>query len=170
MVRPSFRFAALSLVAAILAACTPGPEVQPAAIRYFQQPQPVIQTASLVPVAADQRPFPHPRPKALAPLRTLSPAYRTTGVASWYGPGFHGRRTASGEVFDMNAMTAAHRTLPFGTQVLVTNLANNTSLNLIINDRGPFVGKRIIDVSREAAEQLGFLDDGLTQVRVVALE
>ncbi|MGH6949156.1 MAG: septal ring lytic transglycosylase RlpA family protein [Kiloniellales bacterium] len=97
---------------------------------------------------------------------TPGPGYVEEGIASWYGSYHHGRRTASGERFDMNAATAAHPTLPFGTLVRVTNLDNGRSLVLRINDRGPFVGDRIIDVSRAAARQLGFLAQGLAQVRV----
>lgn len=100
----------------------------------------------------------------------LSPAsigaYDVVGVASWYGQGYHGRRTASGEIFDMNALTAAHPSLPFGTRVRVTNLENRRSVILKINDRGPFVKRRIIDVSRRAAEELGFVRAGMTKVRV----
>lgn len=88
------------------------------------------------------------------------------GLASWYGGKFHGRRTASGEVYDQNAMTAAHKTLPFGTRVKVTNLKNGRSAVLRINDRGPFVRGRIIDVSRRAAEHLGFRTDGVTRVEI----
>ena len=90
----------------------------------------------------------------------------TVGIASWYGGDYHGRQTASGEIFDENELTAAHRTLPFGTEVKVTNLRNGKSLTLTINDRGPYVGGRIIDVSRKAAEQLGFKNEGLARVRV----
>ncbi len=87
-------------------------------------------------------------------------------MASWYGKRFHGRQTASGDVFDMNALTAAHPSLPFGTRVRVTNLDNGRSVIVKINDRGPFVKRRIIDVSRRAAEKLGFVREGITQVRV----
>ena len=97
---------------------------------------------------------------------TAAASYLTEGEASWYGEAYHGRTTASGEVYDMHALTAAHRSLPFGTRVRVTNLANGRSLVLTINDRGPFVAGRIIDVSRRAAERLGFLEAGLTKVRV----
>ena len=93
----------------------------------------------------------------------------TVGIASWYGGKFHGRRTASGAIFDQNAYTAAHRTLPFGTRVRVTNLANGRWIDLVITDRGPFIRGRIIDVSRGAAAQLGFLRQGLTRVRVDVL-
>ena len=89
-----------------------------------------------------------------------------TGQASWYGRRFHGRTTASGVPFDMNAMTAAHRTLPFGTRVRVTNLANGRAVTVTINDRGPFVPGRIIDLSRGAAAKLDFLDAGITKVKV----
>ncbi len=94
------------------------------------------------------------------------PGYDATGIASWYGGKFHGRRTASGQRYDMNAMTAAHRTLPFGTKVRVTNLRNDRTVVLTINDRGPFARGRIIDVSRRAAERLGFRSRGTTRVRV----
>jgi rare lipoprotein A len=79
------------------------------------------------------------------------------GLASWYGPRFHGRRTASGERFDMHAYTAAHRTLPFGTVVRVRSLVNGRTVEVRINDRGPFLRKRVIDLSRGAAEALGLL-------------
>jgi rare lipoprotein A len=92
------------------------------------------------------------------------------GLASWYGGKFHGRRTASGEVYDQNAMTAAHKTLPFGTRVRVTNLKNGRSAVLRINDRGPFVRGRIIDVSRRAADHLGFRVDGVTKVEVQVVQ
>ncbi len=94
------------------------------------------------------------------------PQYRETGIASWYGPKFHGRQTANGEVFDMNGLSAAHKTLPLPTTVRVTNLENGRSLNLRVNDRGPFVHGRIIDVSRRAAQLLGFADKGTARVQV----
>ena len=86
------------------------------------------------------------------------------GFASWYGGKFHGRLTSSGEVFDTNDMTAAHRTLPFGTVVKVTNQDNGKSTLVKINDRGPFVEGRIIDLSRAAAEQLDMVDQGVARV------
>ncbi|MGE0647364.1 MAG: septal ring lytic transglycosylase RlpA family protein [Alphaproteobacteria bacterium] len=94
--------------------------------------------------------------------------YDEQGVASWYGRSHHGRRTASGESFDMNELTASHRWLPFGTKVTVTNLANGQRATLVVNDRGPYVDGRILDVSRRAARELGFLDAGVTRVRVTA--
>ena len=92
--------------------------------------------------------------------------YDEIGIASWYGPKFHGRRTANGEIFDMNLLTAAHPTLPMPVRARVTNLENGKSIIVRINDRGPFAKDREIDLSRKAAEVLGFRDKGTTQVRV----
>ncbi len=92
-----------------------------------------------------------------------------TGQASWYGPGFHGARTANGESFNQYAMTAAHRTLPFGTQVRVTNLNNGRSVVVRINDRGPFSGGRVLDLSKGAASQLGVISSGVAPVRIDVL-
>ena len=89
-----------------------------------------------------------------------------TGIASWYGAQFHGRRTANGEVYDMNSLTAAHRTLPMPSFVRVTNLENGRSLILKVNDRGPFARGRIIDISRRGAQLLGFHSTGTARVRV----
>jgi len=88
------------------------------------------------------------------------------GLASWYGPGFYGKKTASGERFRIYKRTAAHRTLPFDTRVKVTNLRNGRSVIVRINDRGPFVEGRIIDLSRAAARALGMLRDGVVEVRI----
>lgn len=88
------------------------------------------------------------------------------GEASWYGKKYHGRKTASGEKYNMNKLTAAHRTLPFGTKVRVTRLDNGRSVVVRINDRGPFVRGRIIDVSREGAKKLDMIRDGIADVRV----
>ena len=82
------------------------------------------------------------------------------GMASWYGARFHGRPTASGEKFDMHQFTAAHRTLPFGTVVRVRSLVNGRTVEVRINDRGPYIGKRMIDLSRAAAKALGLVDSG----------
>jgi len=90
----------------------------------------------------------------------------STGVASWYGPDFNGKLTASGEVYNMNALTAAHKTLPLGTIVEVKNLENNRSVRLTINDRGPFVRGRIIDLSYKGAKELGVVKKGTARVRV----
>ncbi|MBF8159681.1 septal ring lytic transglycosylase RlpA family protein [Pseudomonas mendocina] len=93
-----------------------------------------------------------------------------TGKASYYGDRHHGRKTASGERFDQQALTAAHRSLPFGSRVKVTNLNNGRTVVVRINDRGPFVRGRIIDVSRRAAQQLDMLRAGVVPVRVEALD
>lgn len=90
------------------------------------------------------------------------------GIASWYGPGFHGRRTASGVRFDMEALTAAHRSLPFGTVVRVRSLVNGRSVDVLITDRGPFIKRRVIDLSRAAARALGLLESG-TGIKPVVL-
>ena len=99
----------------------------------------------------------------------VDPNYDATGIASWYGRDFHGRLTANGEVYDMYAVSAAHTTLPLPTWVRVTNLDNGRSLELRINDRGPFVDNRIIDVSFRAAQLLGFSEQGLARTRVQVL-
>lgn len=91
------------------------------------------------------------------------------GIASWYGPGFHGRQTASGERYNMHAMTAAHQTLPFGTVVEVRNLESGKTARVKINDRGPFVGNRIIDLSKRAAQELGIYGPGTALVELVAV-
>jgi rare lipoprotein A len=88
------------------------------------------------------------------------------GVASWYGADFHGKQTSSGEVYDMYQLTCAHQTLPLGTMVMVTNLENGRSLELKVNDRGPFVKERIIDVSYAAAQMLGMWEKGTAPVKV----
>jgi rare lipoprotein A len=95
--------------------------------------------------------------------------YEETGIASWYGEDFHGKYTANGEVYDLNAMTAAHRTLPMPSVVQVTNLDNGRTMALRVNDRGPFARNRIIDVSRHAAQLLGFERQGTAKVRVKIL-
>jgi rare lipoprotein A len=100
---------------------------------------------------------------------SLTP-WRVSGVekgdACWYGEEYQGRRTASGETFDMNALTAAHKTLPFNTIVRVKNLDNGRTVNVRVNDRGPFVHGRIIDLSKAGAQRLGMLNDGVAPVRI----
>jgi len=88
------------------------------------------------------------------------------GVASWYGGSFHGKQAANGELFDMEALTAAHRTLPLGSVVRVLNLANGKYLHVRITDRGPYVNNRILDLSRGAAARLGMMEEGLSVVRI----
>ncbi len=91
------------------------------------------------------------------------------GIASWYGPGFHGKRTASGEIYNMYKLTAAHKTLPLGTYVRVINLENGKEVVVKVNDRGPFVPGRIIDLSYAAARKIGMLRKGTAKVKIVAL-
>lgn len=103
------------------------------------------------------------------PLKTAK-GFSETGVASWYGKKFHGRKTASGERYNQNKMTAAHRTLPFGTRVRVKNRDNGKSVVVTINDRGPFKKGRVIDVSRAAAKNLDMIGSGTARVSITALD
>ena len=98
------------------------------------------------------------------------PGAGEVGLASWYGPDFHGRRTSSGEVYDMYQLTAAHRELPLGTWILVTNLENGRSVELRVNDRGPFVGDRIVDVSYAAGRLLDMIGPGVIPVRLIVTQ
>ncbi len=158
--------AALSLLAAGLVACAEAELASHAAkeIRARTYPAPVAKRPGVYKVG---RPYEvegtwyYPR---------VDYDYNETGIASWYGPGFHGRGTANGEIFDKEDLTAAHRTLPMPSMVRVTNLENGRSLKLRVNDRGPFVRGRIIDVSRYAAELLGFEGHGTAKVRVQVLD
>lgn len=106
-------------------------------------------------------------PAEPAAKSTALPA--STGPASWYGPGFTGKKTASGDIFDDDKFTAAHKTLPFGSKAKVTNLSNGKWVKVEINDRGPFVGNRIIDLSQAAAHALGMIDHGVVQVKIEPL-
>ncbi|HEY9691512.1 MAG TPA: septal ring lytic transglycosylase RlpA family protein [Oculatellaceae cyanobacterium] len=114
-------------------------------------------------------PVPTPPPSHQAAVGSV---IRSTlqGIASWYGPGFHGRRSANGERYNQNALTAAHRSLPFGTQVQVTNLKNNRSVIVRINDRGPFIRGRVIDLSAAAARTIGITQTGVAPVRIDVLD
>jgi peptidoglycan lytic transglycosylase len=131
------------------------------------------------------KPQTHTLPREIPPLATMPSSSETgdgaavaripvpsqptmieTGLASWYGSRHHGKRTASGEVFNQDKFTAAHRTLPWGSRVKITNLANGKSVEVRINDRGPFSQGRIIDVSRAAARSLGMVEQGITTVRI----
>ncbi len=98
-----------------------------------------------------------------------SEGFRQTGLASWYGRDFHGKKTSNGEIYNMYAMTAAHKTLPLGTHVKVHNLENNRSAVVRVNDRGPFVRGRIIDLSYAAAKEIGIVGPGTARVEVIAL-
>lgn len=142
------QFACLAVLSLLLAACAgkpPPPPSKPAAAYKIGKP---YQIAGV---------WYYPREQ---------PDYDETGIASWYGPGFHGKPTALGEIYDMNALTAAHKTLPLPVTVRVTNLENGRSILMRVNDRGPFVAGRIIDVSRRGAQLLGFGATGTAPVRV----
>ncbi len=113
---------------------------------------------------AGGRGAPPPTPGAFAP------GWTQTGIASWYGEPFHGRTTASGEEYDMNQLTCAHRTLAFGTRIRVQNLENGRSVTVRVTDRGPWVEGRIVDVSRRAAQELEMIEAGLVRARITVLE
>ena len=124
-------------------------------------------TSTGTPLVMNSRPVataPVPRPEDRAAVAQVF-----QGKASWYGAKFQGRPTASGEPFDMNGMTAAHRTLPFGTKVRVINPSNGRSVVVRVNDRGPFSGGRIIDLSRRAAEEIGLKNRGVGPVKLEVL-
>lgn len=113
------------------------------------------------------------RPTVTAVPRTpvaVQPGHTEEGVASWYGHPYHGRQAANGEIYDMEKMTAAHRTLPFNTWVRVYDLATNRTTEVRITDRGPFVGGRIIDLSHAAAQELGIIGPGTAKVRIEVIK
>ena len=114
--------------------------------------------------AVEDEPAPEPLVEPSKPREPAAPAQ--TGLASYYHGAFHGRRTASGETFNRHALTAAHKTLPFGTLVRVINLRNERSVVLRVNDRGPLKKNRVIDVTPRAARELGFLAHGMTRVKL----
>ena len=121
--------------------------------------RPLVAACALLVVAGCSR---MPRPEAL-------PLSYETGKASYYGKEFEGRKTASGERYDGDELTAAHRTLPFGTRVRVVNLTNDKSVEVVINDRGPHKKGRIVDLSRKAAKELDMIADGVVRVRLEVL-
>lgn len=112
---------------------------------------------------------PEPEPVVVAEPQQVAIVSSNIGSASWYGPGFHGRLSANGEIFDQYALTAAHRTLPFGTYVRVTNLYNGAAVTVRINDRGPYAGDRIIDLSAAAADAIGITSSGVGTVQIDVL-
>ena len=120
-----------------------------------------------VPSAPPDHTAPDQAPDAVQGSREV---YRETGTASWYGKEFHGRKTASGEIFDMYGISAAHRILPLGTTIRVTNLDNYMSIKVRVNDRGPFARNRVLELSYGAAKELGFVAQGTARVKVEALE
>lgn len=143
-----------------LAACTPGPRFPSRPI-----PSPPPPAPHLIPPT--QRPY-EVYGKVYNPIANAD-GFRQEGIASWYGAKFHGRRTADGEIYNMNAMTAAHKTLPMNIFARVTNLDNGKSVVVRINDRGPFVDGRVIDLSSAAARAIGMHRPGTAPVRVQAL-
>jgi rare lipoprotein A len=163
----------LAMVASGLAACSTS---EP--IRTLSSP---LASAPVIPISAPRPPedltpaargggnFKIGRPYELNG-RTYVPAeepnYRSEGIASWYGPDFHGKPTANGEIFDMNGISAAHPTLPMPSYLRVTNLANGRSIIVRINDRGPYARERVTDLSVGAAKALGYYDQGLARVRI----
>ncbi|MEZ5858498.1 MAG: septal ring lytic transglycosylase RlpA family protein [Geminicoccaceae bacterium] len=152
------------VVAALLAGCATAPDGVPS---LPTAPAAPTVAAGANGAAAAARHDIHPE-IARATLPAPSAAAEV-GEASWYGDAFAGRPTASGEPFDPEALTAAHPELPFGTAVKVVNLDNGRHVEVVINDRGPFIADRIIDLSRAAARVLGFLRDGITRVRVLPI-
>jgi rare lipoprotein A len=138
----------------LLSACATSGERSPRAEIVALAPAPAAPEARIVP----------PRPAPPSPPPVLR------GYASWYGEPHHGRRTASGEIFDMHELTAAHPSLPMGTRLLVTNLRTGRSVEVRVNDRGPVVDGRILDLSYAAARRLGAVDDGVVPVSIRVLD
>lgn len=178
--RPRHGVAAVALLASVLAGCsgTPERELGEAAYDSYPDPEDVPLDLALLP-DAEPRPEPRSRSGNSPEYEVFGQRYRTlensegfeqTGRASWYGTRFHGRTTASGEPYDMYAMTAAHKSLPLPSFVEVVNLENDKRVVVRVNDRGPFVDDRIIDLSYAAAHRLGMLDAGTAPVRIRAVE
>ncbi|HSO61722.1 MAG TPA: septal ring lytic transglycosylase RlpA family protein [Desulfobacterales bacterium] len=158
--------AAVAILLAVLQGCAARPHPSSPASTSLPSPRTEAPPES---IPGQPRPY-----KALGKWYQPIPdanGFRQQGLASWYGPDFHGKRASSGEIYDMHAMTAAHRTLPIGTLVRVRQLENNRTVEVRINDRGPFVRERerIIDLSYEAARHLGVVGPGTAPVEVVAV-
>jgi len=159
-----FSFAVESVfLAMLLSGCSHKPEVA------YSPPPPPAVTPETAPATAASAPPALPSLSADEQfVDTHTPIYSESGVASWYGPPYHNRQAADGSVFDQNALTAAHRTLPMGTVVRVTNLATNQSVVVKITDRGPFVAGRTLDLSLAAAKAIGVYRAGVAKVKVEA--
>lgn len=164
------RFALISCLLFFLAACSHKPArvaVQSAPTIDQEQPAP----EGTPPAEAEQTKPPEASPSPEAEVTPESkPLLVETGIASWYGAPYHNRRGSNGEIYDMNAMTAAHRTLPLGSIVRVTNLASGKSAIVRITDRGPFIEGRIIDLSQAAAKEIGLVQRGTGRVQVEVLK
>lgn len=172
------RWVGLVVASAALAGCAVTEPERPQAAPQAPAAGATSQEAKPPEASRRAQPAPQPREAAAADAPTTAPANPppasadapqdlrelSRGTASWYGRRFHGRRTASGEIFDMNSLTAAHRSLPFGTVVRVRSMVNGREVDVRINDRGPHLPGRIIDLSRAAAEALGLRDVGLKEV------
>ena len=162
----SLALAALA-VSLVLAGCSSAPQKSAKLDPFAGIGSPYYEGGGKVPLGGGRRQIGKPYQVAgrwFHPREMSS--YDKTGMASWYGPQFHRRKTSNGEWFDMNQLTAAHATMPLPSYVKVTNLANGNEVVLRVNDRGPFVDTRVLDVSRRAAEVLDFKNQGKTNVRV----
>src|SRR5689334_3066042 len=129
----------------------------------------LLAAAALTIVSCAPNPPATPPIEPMATLAPPEPTYEEVGTASWYGPWHQGKKTASGEKFDQNKLTAAHPSLPLGTEAVVTNLENGRQVEVTINDRGPYVGDRSIDLSKTAARELGFKEKGVARVKIEVL-
>lgn len=143
---------------------------QPARVSVPAAPPPATTTPAETPAEASRTPVPEAPPAEIEVPADAKPIMVETGVASWYGPPYHNRRGSNGEIYDMHAMTAAHRTLPLGSIVRVINLDTKASAIVRITDRGPFVEGRVIDLSKAAAEKIGMIQKGTTEVRLEVLK
>jgi len=134
--------------------------------KYYRSPPRKVTSSSKRSVSEKRQ------PGRAAGKKTATPHVRQeiVGVASYYGKDFHGKKTANGEIFDMYAMTAAHKTLPLGTRIKVVNLKNKKSIEVKVNDRGPYVGNRILDLSYGAAKKLAMVKDGTAKVKIIILK
>jgi len=154
---------AACIVIAMLPACTPSP-------KYTAYPGQGSQTETGISGGGAVTPRSIPV-DAETPMETTPPRGTTyRGIASFYADDFHGKKTSNGEIFDMNGLTAAHRTLPFNTWLEVRNLSNGRSVIVRVNDRGPFIEGRIIDLSYGAARELGMVNTGVQEVELVVLK
>jgi rare lipoprotein A len=157
------------IVGFMLLGCISGCSLKEAPEPLPLAPQPHEEAAPAPAPQPHEEATPAPAPQAQdKDASTGGPETTQVGTASWYGPGFHGKETASGETFDQNALTAAHRTLPLGTEAQVTNLETGQSVNVKINDRGPYVKGRHLDLSKAAAKQIGLTKKGVAKVKIKA--
>ena len=158
------RLALLMLAGASLAACaTTTPRVAGPDSTSNAPPESAFLDRDGKPLRGTMKPY---QLRGLWYYPREQPYYNVIGIGSWYGEAFHNRQTSNGEIFDMDLISAAHKTLPLPSLVEVTNLENWRRITIRVNDRGPFVGDRVIDLSRAAAEQLGYRQKGVANVRV----